>query len=278
MSLARLMLRALAVNALTPQDGDLDLVTMAGDNVFDSALDPRQFNASRSELPVVLVYTDDDDAETVSRTNTNGPYRRSVSLRVEIVIGSFDSQIKDGHAVYSVPMTDPQMEARLDLFEQQVRWALLGYQNRRATNAFKTYVVGVDHISSHVQRDEDSNNKLAARVLVFKCRINDDCLPPWGFAPDPRTPIKKLSEDDFSALPPWLRPMLVAMQASPSMAGVVGALGGQDVPQTYVRLLKRIGVTVDAIDPANPTLLAAMNKTQGPDGRVEYSAMWSPSQ
>ncbi|RNJ49364.1 hypothetical protein D1O30_06890 [Methylocystis hirsuta] len=272
------MLRALAVNAMTPQDGDLDVVTMAGDKVFDSMLDPAQFTESKSDLPAVLVYTDEDDTQNVSRATSNGPYIRNVTLRVEVVIGSFDSQVKTGSSVFLVPMTDPQLELRLDLFEQQVRWALLGYQNRPATNAFKKYVVQVQSISSHVQRDENSNNKLAARVLLFKCRINDDCPPPWGFATDPQPHVKKLTEDDFVALSPWLRPMLVAMQASPSMAGVVGALGGQDIPQTYARLLKRVGVDVDAIDPANPNLLAAMNKTQGPDGRVEFRAMWSPSQ
>jgi hypothetical protein len=51
--------------------------------------------------------------------------------------------------------------------------------------------------------------------------------------------------------------------------------GGTGNPYTYVPLLKRIGINVDAIEPeADPNLLAAQGKTQGPDGRIEVQKSW----
>ena len=276
MSLARFMLRALALNALLPQPGDADIITLANDRVFDSMLDPKQFTLGAQDIPAITVYTDEDDSDLLTRQANSGPYLRHVNLRVELVIGSFDSQMETNNFIFAVPTTDAQLEARLDLFEQQVRWALLNFPTREASDAFRAYVVQISHISSHVQRDEGSNNRFAARVLNFKCRINDDCAPSWGFENDPREPPPKFDEDDFALVPPWLTQMLVASQNAPSMRNVIEALGGRRSPAVLVPMFQRMGVRVDEVYPAaDPTLLANLNRTQGPDGRIELQSVWS---
>lgn len=270
-----MMLRGLALQALTPQPGDTAPITLAEDKVFDSRLDPFQFDVNAKEIPAIVVYTDDDSSQLQNRSAANGPFLRHVELRVEIAIGSFDEVIEDGqkHIIYGYPSTDAELEAKLDIFEQQVKWALLDWPVRKATTAFRRYVIRVESIQSHPDRSEDGNNKLAMRRLHFKCCIPDDCSPTFAFGPaTPRAP-HTYSASDFDPLPPWLKDMLVATQHAPSMRAVLDALGGNGVAQVFVPLLKRVAANVDCIDPAD-NILAQLGKTRGPDGRIEVQAIW----
>lgn len=272
MSSSRLLLRALACVALQQQKDDAIAPTMAGDLVFDSRLDPLQFKESDKDIPCIAVYTDDDSGMLINRGGgTVGPYQRMIDLRVEIAVGSFDSVAEDSdHVAFAIPMTDSQLEARLDLFEAQVRWALTQLPNRRYTNAFVAYVVRVEKIESFAMRSEDGNNRFACRHIHFHCLVNDDCPPGFGFvAPGENAPkAVPASFEDFPA--EWLRPMLDAMKNTPSMRNVLDALSGNGNPVAYLPLLKRIGFNVDAIEPeADPNLLAADGKQHGPDGRIE---------
>lgn len=274
MSLHRLMLRALACVALQKQDDDAVSPTMADDRVFDSRLDPFVFREFDKPMPGITVYTDDDEAMLLNRGSGDGPFKRHVDLRIEIVIGSFDTEVinDETNTVFALPMTDAQLEAQLDLFEAQVRWALLALPNRVYSNAFREFVVRIETITSHASRDESGNNRFASRRLHYKCEVNDDCAPyAFGLAPNQVPPTKIPFCDDLGAFPaPWIRPMLQAMCSTPSMQNVLNVLAGNKNPAVYVPLLKRIGISVDAIEPeADPNLLAAQGKTQGPDGRIE---------
>ena len=274
MSLSRLMLRALACVALQQQDDDAVSPTMADDRVFDSRLDPLLFKSFDTPMPGIIVYTDDDDGELINRGSGDGPYKRAIDLRVEIVIGSFDTEVVDNtqQLVFDLPMTDAQLEAQLDLFEVQVKWALLTLPNRAYTNAFREFVVRIESIRSHAMRDESGNNRFASRRLHFRCVVNDDCPPHWqGTQPGTTNPALIPFADQLNKFPaPWVRPLLQAMTNQPSMQGVLNVLAGTGNPYTFVPLLKRIGINVDAIQPeADPNLLAAQGKTQGPDGRIE---------
>lgn len=278
MSLTRLMMRALACVALQKQDDDAVSPTMADDRVFDSRLDPLVFKQYSTPMPGITVYTDDDDGEIINRGMGDGPLRRWVDLRVEIVIGSFDTEVIDNEqqVSFALPMTDAQLEAQLDLFEMQVKWALLSLPNRVYTNAFRAFVIRLESIKSHATRDENGNNRFASRRMHFKCEIPDDCPPHWlALEPGQKSPATIPFCDDLSKFTaPWIAPMLQAMCQQPSMQGVLNVLAKTGNPYTYVPLLKRIGINVDAIEPeADPNLLAAQGKTQGPDGRIEVQKL-----
>lgn len=278
MSLSRLMLRALACVALQKQSDDPVSPTMADDRVFDSRLDPLIFKEYEKPMPGIIVYTDDDDGELINRGSGDGPFRRYIDLRVEIVIGSFDTEVVDNvqQVVFDLPMTDAQMEAQLDLFEVQVKWALLSLPNRAYTNAFRAFVVRIESIRSHATRDESGNNRFASRRIHFKCEVNDDCPPNWAALQPGQQPPKKIPFcDELAKFPmPWVVPMLQAMCQQPAMQGVLDVLAGTNNPYTYVPLLKSIGINVDAIEPeADPNLLAAQGKTHGPDGRIEVQKL-----
>ncbi len=279
MSLSRLMVRALACVALQEQTDDAVPPTMAEDRVFDSRLDPLLFKEYDKPMPGIIVYTDDDEGDLINRGSGGGPFRRWVDLRVEIVIGSFNTEVIDNEQqlVFDMPMTDAQLEAQLDLFEAQAKWALLSLPNRAYTNAFRAYVVRIESIRSHATRDESGNNRFASRRIHFKCEIPDDCPPDWIGVLDPNGMQPALIPfcDKLGEFPaPWIRPMLQAMCSQPAMQGVLNMLAKSGNPYAYVPLLKRIGFNVDAIEPeADPNLLAAQGKTQGPDGRIEVQKL-----
>jgi hypothetical protein len=248
MSLSRLFTRALACVALQKQDDDAVSPTMAEDRVFDSRLDPLLFKSFTTPMPGIIVYTDDDDGDLINRGSGTGPFRRWVDLRVEIVIGSFNTEVIDNEQqlVFDLPMTDAQLEAQLDLFELQVRWALFQLPDRVYSHAFRAYVIRIESVKSHATRDESGNNRFASRRIHFKLEIPDDCPPEWlalqpGRVKPPVIPFIDLL-GQFPA--PWVAPMLQVMSQQPAMQGVLNVLAGTGNPYTYLPLLKRIGVNV----------------------------------
>lgn len=273
MSLNRLMLRALACVALQQQHDDVVSPTMAEDRVFDSRLDPLIFKDFDTPMPGIIVYTDDDNGELLNRGSGDGPYRRYIDLRVEIVMGTSSIEVIDNvkHEVFDVVTTSAELEAQLDLLEAQAKWALFQLPSRVYTDAFREFVVRIEKISSHATRDEQGNNRFASRRLHFLCEVKDDCPPGWQGVPAGGTPAPTIPFcDKLAEFPaPWIAPMLQAMCSQPAMAGVLNVLARTGNPYTYLPLLKRIGFTVDAIDPADPNLLAQQGKTHGPDGRID---------
>jgi hypothetical protein len=254
MSLSRLYTRALACVALQQQVDDAVSPTMADDRVFDSRLDPLLFKAFDTPMPGIIVYTDDDEGDLINRGSGSGPFRRWVDLRVELVIGSFNSEVIDNEqqVVFDLPMTDAQLEAQLDLFEQQVKWALWSLPNRIYSHAFRQYVIRIESIKSHATRDESGNNRFASRRMHFKLEIPDDCPPDWlGLQPGQTPPANIPFCADLSKFPaPWITPMLQAMCNQPSMKNVLDVLAGTGNPYHYAPLLRRIGVNVTPAEQA----------------------------
>lgn len=273
MSLVRLLLRSLTVSALQQQPGEVDAPTMAGDKVFDSRLDPYQFDAGDTDIPAIAVYTDDDLSELVNTASNSTPFRRRHTLRIEATIGSCDTLTIDGQTGkgYLLPVTDAQLEARLDLFEQQIRWALINRADRPITAAWQSLVIRTHHVHSHATRDESGNNRLASRVMIFSVETRDDCGPNYALGQAPQQVPLDLSP--FAGT--WLHQMLEVLYQSPSLKPVIDVLAGNTNAAVILPLIKRIGINVDAVEPeADPNLLAQQGKTQGPDGRIEVQAMW----
>ncbi len=274
MSIGRLVLRCLAVAAIQQNVDDAVSPTMAEDRVYDSRLDPLTLKQEEAKnIPCVVVYTDDDEGTQINSGSggTQGPFKRVVELRIEISIGSLDSTAEGEGVTYGVPVTDPELEARLDLFEQQVKWALMSLPNRAYTNAFANYVVRLESIMSFAARDEGGNNRFSSRRLHLKCVINDDC-PPLSVALPPGATRSVPADLDLSKFPgnSWLGQMIAALYNTPSLKPVIDALAGTGNPYAFIPMFKRFSMSVDAIGPeADPNLLAAQGKTHGPDGRIE---------
>lgn len=275
MSVNRLFLRTAAVAALRPASGEI-WPTMAGMRVHDSRLDPIEYTDERSEIPLIAVYTDDDEGRPAVSSLPGKVLVRNVVLRVEFALGMWGTETIDNeeHSVFYTPTLEPELEAQLDIFEQQIRWALFSRFWRPGTAVFLKFVKAVHSIQSLIQRDEETNTKISARRLLISIDMPDDCPPTVFLGSEPEGPPRRF---DFSAFPgaPWLADMLNAMSNDKVSHPVLDVLGNSQQAAIYLPLLKTIGMKVDAADPADPNRLANLGRAQGPDGRVELAGTWS---
>ena len=274
MSVNRLFLRTAAVAALTPMNAN-DRITFAGASVYDSRAEPVKNTEDDNDMPIIVVYTDDDEGSPLNINQPSGTMLRNVILRIELFIGTFVEEIVDGNSglAFAIPTTDAELEARLDMFESQVRSALLFRGDRTATNIFLKFVKKIGEYKSTAVRDESGTNKMAMRRILISCEIADDC--PSAFMTGNPTTQTKIAYD-FSTFPgaPWLRDMLEALSRDKSAGPILDVLGNTEMAAVYLPLLERIAFKVDAIEPeADPQRLAALGKTQGPDGRIELSGV-----
>ena len=208
MSLARTALRLTALEAVRPTAAAAangPWPTLAGGNFFDSRLDPIDNLDPQSLRPVGVVYTEFDDSDPMEGKHGSAPMWRNVDLTFELAIVA---RTDDGTApeLYEagVPETDAELESSLDLFEGQVRFALLygdtGALWRKLTG------VKIKDIRSNAHRTSEEQARLAMRTLVIKVMVPDDCYKaapaatPTGLdrLPDPlKTVVKALGETSY---------------------------------------------------------------------------------
>lgn len=270
MSLNRLVLRCLAVAAIQQNTDEATAPTMADERVFDSLLDPLVLRAGETKnIPCAVVYTDDDEGAQINTGSTGvGPMRRHVDLRVEISIGSLDTTAEQDGVFYGVPVTDAQLEAQLDLFEQQVKWALFSTPDRPYSDAFSRFVVAVESIQSFATRDESGNNRFSARRMHFRCRINDDCPPAFAILPPGARPPAPAALD-LSQFPGsgWLGDAITALYNTPSFKPVINALAGTGNPYAFLPAFKRFSMNAELVDQTSTT------QTFGPNGVIATSKL-----
>jgi hypothetical protein len=112
-------------------------------------------------------------ATVINRGSGDGPFRRYVDLRVEIVIGSFDTEDRRQRAeasVFDMPMTDAQLEAQLDLFEAQVKWALLSLAEPRLHERVSRvrHPARVDQVACYARRKRQQPLRFATHPLQVR--------------------------------------------------------------------------------------------------------------
>lgn len=248
MSLNRLMLRLGVLNALTKQPGDEGPPTMAGDMVMDSRLQDIEFREDGLiELPIIQVYTEDD--EYVSQTPASGGMDayRHVIVRLEIAIGSFQVTTVNTkrNVSYAVPTTDGELEAVMDIFEWQI-YRALRHPMRPASIALQNLVLSWDSWNSTPYRAGEKNNKLAARVITFRVKIPQDCPPGVTFDP-PAAPSGELPKFDNAD---YLNPLILALSKNPDNVELMKGLWevATGAPQIRVGRFQRLGLVVDTMD------------------------------
>lgn len=120
MSLARTALRIAAAMALS-NGYQPPYPTMAGDRVFDSRQDPVAGVNPGDLIPMLVLYTDDDQGSSLSANNGGPPFERVVNLTMELSLGMVGEATEDGITLpIEMPQTEPELDAMLDLFEAQV--------------------------------------------------------------------------------------------------------------------------------------------------------------
>lgn len=223
--LSRLALRLAGIEALRPHalhgEPSPSWPTLAERYVFDSEIGPLDDLKPELARPVAVIYTGDDRGE--SKGNRSGPpFEHFVDL--EIQISMVMKETEENSTAYSVgfPFTSPEMEASLDLFESQIKFALFvapsGEIFRQLTGLM------VESYESEVLRYGEEKLPLAARILKMRVRLPDDCFDPHATG----------NETGVARLPQPLR-------------GVIEALGGDD----FVEAIK---ANLGAASPIAPAL------------------------
>ena len=266
----RLMLRLAAVNALLPQPGEAS-PTIAGESVFDSRLDDIEFDGDAIEIPLLIVYTEDDEMVLQDRGQGSGAFERHIILRIEMALGSFSASTTDGvkRVTYGLPTTDAELEALLDIFEASV-WRTIMHPVRPASVALQEMVVQWDTWHSVASRTVDSNNRLAARTITARCRVHPDCRPGTSLLPIAKSDALPVFHDA-----PYLNPLIAALAKDPKNAGLMSMLrevaGGG--PQIQVPQFLRMGTRAALVTPKDPALAAILHRTGSLP--VNVQAVWT---
>lgn len=272
--LSRLLLRLAIVNALTPQPTDPSSPTIARAAVFDSRLDDLQFDEDKTELPIIIVYTEEDENTQLATGAGFNPatFERHINVRVEIAIGSFTTTTTDNvrRVSYGLPTTDAELEALLDIFEAQV-YRTLAHPLRPASLVVQQLVKQWTAFHSSVSRSNDGNNRLAARTMLFRFKVAPECGP--GVTLDPVT--RATAIPSFTDAP-YLNDLIKGLAVDPANQGLIDMLSeaAGAGPQLQAPQLKRFTVKNDTIDPADANLLAILGRSIGPDTRIENQMEW----
>jgi hypothetical protein len=206
MSLERTALRLATVMALT--NGMVEpYPTIARDRVFDSRLDPIEGFAEHDLVPLVLVYTDDTDNEALSQNNGGPPWRTTVNLVIEISVG-MGAESESGLSLDVRPRTEPEMEAMLDLLEEQIARTFRQPATAWASRIYTDHIVRIESWSSSRYVERDTNARLAVRQIIAKVML-----------------VQPEEPTDVGVVPPPLGPLLAAIvEAEGPYAGSAAAL------------------------------------------------------
>lgn len=196
MSLKRLLLRTAVVEAISTKNDDDIFPTMAGKNVHDSKITEIDKEAIATLGPIAIVYTDEyssmpDGGDGI--TDQDGP---ECQVRIELAIGKFQPVYQtdeDGNVVsgpdgnpilegteYAVFETDAQLEAMLDIFEAQIRFAMHN-PLAKSSSRLKKLMKGMRNFTS-TRESSDREPVIASRNITFVAHINDDCYHYTGEA------------------------------------------------------------------------------------------------
>jgi len=178
MSMNRLALRLATVLTLN-NNFRAPWPTSAEDRVFDSRNRPPQRQHENEFRPEIVVYTTDDEGE--KSVGKRGPMRnRNIDLIVECAVCGWRFDEDDSGNLTAnpgYPETDAQMEAKLDVLEAQVRFALANPVNKWAAH-WGDAVIKINSWSSGRWAEEaESRTPLASRVIKINVSIHDDCSP-----------------------------------------------------------------------------------------------------
>ena len=217
MTLARTALRLCVAATLK---GDVQSrPTIAESRVFDSRMSDFAPESSLGDAkPSVIVTTDGDEGEALSKQNGGPPFIRMVDLVVELAMVQ---TLQDGSDfVIGYPDTDARHEASLDLLEFQII-RRLAYDPAPMSVLFRKFTRIRKH-DCHRQVLDDTGVKIAARILTLTCEVNDDQVQIYNTASTAPT--------GFDLLPQPLRMVAQALPAGSSGLDICTAMAAALTP------------------------------------------------
>ena len=241
MSLVRTALRLSAIAALkgaNPIAGP----TIAANRVYDSRISdfsPETFPDDAK--PTIIVLTDEDEGDALSRQNGGPPFKRLIDLVFEFaMVQGFDVDLEDGGTAFvpGYPATDAEHEASLDLLEFQII-RRMAYDLDPLCALFRSFTRVWKH-DCHRQTLDETGVKIAARILTWTVEVTDDQVAVTRL-PDQTTP------SGLDRLPQPLRRVAEALPAGSSALAICNSLADALAPLT-AGPLEGFDMTVDAAD------------------------------
>lgn len=230
MSLTRMALRLAALNALTGAADDT-APTMAQNRVYDSRISDFSPETYPDDAkPTIVILTDDDEGETLSRQNGGPPFKRFISLVFEfamvqgIEMAVVDPITKQPTTAFvpGFPATDAEHEASLDFLEWQIL-RRLAYDLSSAPALFRK-ISRSWKSNCHRQVLDDTGVKIAARVLTLVTEVSDDQEKVYRQGDTLPTGL--------NVLPDPLRTVALSLPAGSSALATVSAIAAKIAPLT----------------------------------------------
>lgn len=171
MALARTALRVAACMALS-NGYTAPFPTLAGDRVFDSRQDPIDGLMPNQLVPMIILYTDDDQGESLSQNDGGPPFDVRTTLVLEISVSMFVVEEEGGPGLVW-PQSEPELDAHLDLFEAQIKGV---FRDGLSTwgRQFQSVINRCERWSSTRFIEREANIRYAARQLQLTVRLKDD--------------------------------------------------------------------------------------------------------
>lgn len=251
--LTRLALRLATVEALRPYKAlpNGPFPTDCGAFVFDTRIEPIDDLAIGDRRPVIVVFTDEDNGDAIEQGN--GAMKRRVDLVLEISIPAQGTNPADpdGDPVTGIPITDAELEAKLDLVGSQVRAAL------RGSILWSGLVQKINDWDSTPHRTSEEGYRLAMRTERLKVQIADDCV-----AAAPAAPLVGLDR-----LPPKARAIANALDPTSYGYKVLAGVADTAPTQPVATPLAGVDLKLDVADPSGardgaPDVIASAETSQ----------------
>lgn len=257
MSLVRTALRLAAVAAIrgaTTSTGP----TIAHNRVYDSRIGefaPEVF--ADDAKPTIIVLTDEDEGEALSRQNGGPPFKRIVTLTFEFaMVQGIDVPVEDGGPAFvpGYPATDAEHEASLDLLEFQIV-RRLAYDLNPMCAMFRSFTRPWKQ-DCHRQVADEQGVKIAARILNWEVEVTDDQVDVFK--------VGATLPTGFDLLPEPLRRVAKALPAGAGL-DLCTAIAAQLTPPLLAEPLKGFDMTatnVEGIVDATNDIVAPINLPQ----------------
>lgn len=233
--IGRTFLRICALEALRPSallgTPSPEWPTLASDFVFDSRLDPIDEFKDDTARFVVSIFTGDDEQ---SRVAQSGPVLYESAVELLIVIAVIGRVRQDNAYVCGLAYSDLELEADLDLVEQQVWWALhFGSSGslfrKMAKMPFESWL-------STVERSAEEGARMAMRTIKVKVPLREQC-----YQGAPTAPLV-----GFARLPSGLKEIAESLGASTYLRDIARAVADASPTMPVPPRLKKVAVKIGA--------------------------------
>jgi hypothetical protein len=225
MSLERIALRLAATMALA-NGFAAPYPTIAQDRVYDSRQDPIEGLKADDLVPILVLYTDDCDGNSLSGNNGGPPFDNYCNLVMEISLAAAEQLEGTNDTLgLKLPQTEPELEAALDAFEHQV---LRVFRDRRGAwcRHLDEAIVRIESWQSSRYIDRESNIRLAARQITAKVKLpiaEDPLIEPAPAEAEPYIP---------APLGPLIEAVIAAGGPYAATAGAIQAMLTANAPDT----------------------------------------------